>query len=161
MNVGNAFSTYWAPVINLARDPRWGRNLECPGEDPYLTGQYAAQFVSGFQQGAESPDQLLASACCKHFVANEMEHTNQNGITEDRESFDATVPMNDLIDSYMAPFQVCVEEGKVSGIMCSYNAVNGVPSCANDWLLKQVLRGDWNFDGYVTRFVVVNFWFRV
>ncbi len=63
---------------------------------------------------------------------------------------DATVPMNDLIDSYMAPFQVCVEEGKVSGVMCSYNAVNGIPSCANDWLLKEVLRDSWGFDGYIT-----------
>ena len=61
--------------------------MECPGEDPYLTGQYAAQFVTGFQESSESPGQLLASACCKHFVANEMEHTDQNGIVEDRESF--------------------------------------------------------------------------
>lgn len=107
MNAGNAFSTYWAPVINLARllkhlfvfssnlfvvrDPRWGRNIECPGEDPYLTGQYAAQFVSGFQRSNLAPGQLLASACCKHFVANEMEHTDQNGFVEDRESFDAKV----------------------------------------------------------------------
>ncbi len=73
MNVGNAFSTYWAPVINLAREPRWGRNIECPGEDPYTTGQYASNFVRGFQESPESPGQLLASACCKHFVANEME----------------------------------------------------------------------------------------
>lgn len=58
--------------------------------------------------------------------------------------------MQDLVDSYMAPFQTCVEEGRVSGLMCSYNAVNGVPSCANDWLLKEVARGDWGFDGYIT-----------
>ena len=114
MNAGNAFSTFWAPVINLAREPRWGRNIECPGEDPYLTGQYASNFVRGFQEAPEAPGQLLASACCKHFVANEMEDTDQNGIQHDREEFDASVPIQDLVDSYMAPFQTCVEEGRVS-----------------------------------------------
>ena len=70
MNVGNAWSTYWAPVVNLAREPRWGRNIETPGEDPYLSGEYATAFVSGFQQAPEAPDHLMASACCKHYVAS-------------------------------------------------------------------------------------------
>ena len=60
------------------------------------------------------------------------------------------MPQQDLVDSYLPSFQTCVEEGKVSGIMCSYNAVNGVPSCANDWLLGTLLRDSWQFDGYVT-----------
>eukprot|EP00435_Cladocopium_sp_Y103_P040526 s2108_g11.t1 len=88
-------------------EPRWGRNIETPGEDPYLTGEYA-------------------------------------------ENFDSAVSMQDLVDSYMRPFQACVEKGRVSSLMCSYNAVNEVPSCANDWLLQTVARDNWGFDGYIT-----------
>ena len=60
------------------------------------------------------------------------------------------MPQQDLVDSYLPSFQTCVEQGQVAGIMCSYNAVNGVPSCANEWLLGTLLRGAWEFDGYVT-----------
>ena len=96
-------------------------------------------------------DHIQASACCKHFVANSMEGTTEkDGEEEDRMHVDSNVTLQDLIDSYMVPFQACVEQGKVSGLMCSYNSVNGVPSCANDWLLKDVARGEWGFDGYVT-----------
>lgn len=150
MNAGNAWSTFWAPVINLAREPRWGRNLETPGEDPYLTGEYATYFVKGMEQSPEDPRHIQASACCKHYVANSMDGSNEDGVHHDRNHFDATVTMQDLVDSYMAPFQVCVERGRVSGLMCSYNAVNGVPSCANDWLLTEVARNQWGFDGYIT-----------
>lgn len=151
MNVGNAFSTFWAPVINLAREPRWGRNIETPGEDPYLSGEYAENFVQGFQEAPEDPSHIQASACCKHYVANEMESTTQaDGEHYDRQHVDSSVSMQDLVDSYMRPFQACVEKGKVSSLMCSYNAVNGVPSCANDWLLKTVARENWGFDGYIT-----------
>ncbi|KAH8056252.1 xylan 1,4-beta-xylosidase [Aureococcus anophagefferens] len=136
MNAGAAYSTYWAPVVNLAREPRWGRNIEVPGEDPYLTGEYATEF---------------ASACCKHYVANELENTRQpDGEQWDRQHVDSNVTQRDLVDSYMVPFQACVEKGKVSSLMCSYNAVNGVPSCANDWLLQTVARDAWHFDGYIT-----------
>lgn len=68
----------------------------------------------------------------------------------DRHHFNAIISQQDLVDSYLPSFQACVEEGSVSGVMCSYNAVNGVPSCANTWLLKDLLRGEWQFDGYVT-----------
>jgi len=150
MNVGNAGSTFWAPVINMIRDPRWGRNVETPGGDPYLTGQYAINFVKGMERNPEDPRYIQASACCKHYVANSMEDTTENGIHHARNEFDATVSPQDLVDTYMAPFQDCVEQGKVSGLMCSYNAVNGIPSCANGWLLDTVARGEWGFDGYVT-----------
>jgi len=149
-NLGKAYSTFWAPVINLAREPRWGRNIETPGEDPYLSGQYAIEFVKGIQEDPSDPSLLLASACCKHYVANSMDSSNVDGVQLDRHTFDATVTTQDLIDSYMPPFQACVEAGRVSGIMCSYNAVNGVPTCANDWLLKDIARGEWGFEGYVT-----------
>jgi beta-glucosidase-like glycosyl hydrolase len=151
MNAGNGYSTFWAPVINLAREPRWGRNIETPGEDPLLTSDYAEWFVKGMQDAPEDPGHIQASACCKHYVANEMESTTQpDGEHNDRQHVDTTVSMQDLVDSYMKPFQACVEKGRVSGLMCSYNAVNGVPSCANDWLLTTVARDNWGFDGYIT-----------
>ena len=80
MNDGNAWSTYWAPVINLAREPRWGRNIETPGEDPYLTGEYAAAFVTGFEHSPDDAAHLQASACCKHYAANSMEHSTEAGV---------------------------------------------------------------------------------
>lgn len=70
MNAGHGYSTFWAPVINLAREPRWGRNLESAGEDPYLSSEYAVSFVRGFERLREEPRYLAASACCKHYVAN-------------------------------------------------------------------------------------------
>merc|ERR1719161_1822151 len=78
-----------------------------------------------------------------------MDHSNVAGYQNDRNHFDASVSMQDLVDSYMVPFQACVEKGKVTSLMCSYNAVNGVPSCANDWLLQTVARDSWGFDGAI------------
>jgi len=136
---------YWSPTINLQRDPRWGRNQEVPGEDPMLTGAYATAFVSGLQSLDDGGGAQVV-ACCKHFVANSLE--NWQGIT--RHNFDAPVSAEDLAEYYLPPFRACVMEGHSLGIMCSYNEVNGVPSCANDWLLQQTLRESWRFEGYVT-----------
>ena len=99
MNVGNADSTFWTPVINLAREPRWGRNFETPGEDPYLTGEYASLFVRGFQESPLDPEHLQASACCKHYDANSMEKSTEAGVSWSRHDFDANVTMQDLTDS--------------------------------------------------------------
>lgn len=119
MNVGTGFSTFWAPVINLAREPRWGRNIETPGEDPYLTGEYAEWFTKGMQESPDAPGYIQASACCKHYVANSMEQTTQkDGEYHERQHVDSLVTQQDLVDSYMRPFQSCVEKGKVSGLMC-------------------------------------------
>ena len=107
--------TYWTPVVNIVRDPRWGRILECAGEDPFTSGEYARHFVTGLQTARETPFPLQASACCKHFVANEYENV--------RMSVDTFVPQQDLVDSYLPSFQTCVEEGKASGIMCSVRRV--------------------------------------
>jgi beta-glucosidase-like glycosyl hydrolase len=150
MNAGQAGSTFWAPVVNLAREPRWGRNIEVPSEDPYQSGEYAEWFVKGFEQAPEDERYIQASACCKHYAANSMEHTTEGGQTHTRHDFSANISQQDLVDSYLKPFQSCVEKGKVSGLMCSYNSINGVPSCANPWLLDQVARQDWGFDGYIT-----------
>ena len=150
MNAGHAYSTYWAPVINLAREPRWGRNLESAGEDPYLSGEYSVSFVHGFEHLPEESRYLAASACCKHYVANSMEDSHYAGVHHTRYSADPNITSQDLVDSYMLPFQACVERGMVTGLMCSYNSVNGVPSCANKWLLQTIARDSWGFDGYIT-----------
>jgi len=99
---------------NIVRDPRWGRNIESAGEDPFLSGQYAANFVQGFEHAKETQYPLQASTCCKHFVANELEASNGT----DRYHVDVFVPQQDLVDSYLPSFQTCVEEGQASGIMC-------------------------------------------
>ncbi|XP_062220354.1 probable beta-D-xylosidase 7 [Phragmites australis] len=142
--------TFWAPNINIFRDPRWGRGQETPGEDPTMTGKYAAVFVRGVQgygiAGAVKSTDLEASACCKHFTAYDLE--NWKGIT--RYVFDAKVTAQDLEDTFNPPFKSCVEDGHASGIMCSYNRVNGVPTCADYNLLSQTARKDWGFYGYIT-----------
>lgn len=144
---------YWSPTVNMQRDPRWGRNQEVPGEDPMLTGNYAANFVQGLQGEYHTslpkimdPNHTMILGCCKHFVANSLESWHGNT----RHNFDAEVPLRDMADYYLPAFKGCVMEGKVKGIMCSYNAVNGVPMCANALYLNDTLRNSWKFDGYVT-----------
>lgn len=145
-NVGHAGNTYWAPNINVFRDPRWGRGQETPGEDPFLSGVYAASFVRGMQEG-EDPRYLKTSACCKHFAAYSVENL-YNGTH--RHNFDARVTPQDMADTYLPAFEACVKEGRASALMCSYNAINGVPACADAELLNALARGSWGFDGYIT-----------
>ena len=89
--------------------------MECPGEDPYLSGEYATAWVRGFQVAPEAPNTLLAGATCKHFVANSMEKSCDGGQCHGREDYDARVTMRDLVDSYLYPFRQCVEQGKAVG----------------------------------------------
>ncbi|XP_074379564.1 putative beta-D-xylosidase 7 [Apium graveolens] len=150
-NVGQAKGlTFWAPNINIFRDPRWGRGQETPGEDPLVSGKYAVSFVRGiqgdsFEGGYLKDGHLQISACCKHFTAYDLD----NWTTVDRYVFDAHVTQQDLADSYQPPFQSCVEQGQASGIMCAYNRVNGVPNCADYNLLTKTARGLWGFQGYI------------
>ncbi|MCL7027772.1 hypothetical protein MKW94_005699 [Papaver nudicaule] len=143
--------TFWAPNINIFRDPRWGRGQETPGEDPTVTSRYSVSYVRGiqgdsFEGGKLRGDHLQASACCKHFTAYDLD--SWNGTT--RYVFNAKVSLQDLADTYQPPFRSCVTEGKASGIMCSYNRVNGVPSCADYNLLSTTARAKWSFKGYIT-----------
>ncbi|XP_074380768.1 putative beta-D-xylosidase 7 [Apium graveolens] len=144
--------TFWAPNINIFRDPRWGRGQETPGEDPLVTGKYAVSFVRGIQGDSfgggklKDGDHLQASACCKHFTAYDLDRWH--GVT--RYAFDAIVTKQDLADTYQPPFQSCIQQAKASGIMCAYNRVNGVPNCADYNLLTNIARGQWNFNGYIT-----------
>ncbi|KAK6923880.1 Fibronectin type III-like domain [Dillenia turbinata] len=167
-NVGQAGLTFWAPVINIFRDPRWGRGQETPGEDPMLTSAYAIEFVKGFQgenlkgvrkdenkdgflerrflgEENDGDGSLMLSACCKHFTAYDLEKWN----SVSRYNFNAVVTNQDMEDTFQPPFRSCILEGKASCLMCSYNAVNGIPACANKDLLDTA-RNEWGFQGYIT-----------
>ncbi|KAK9286361.1 hypothetical protein L1049_014755 [Liquidambar formosana] len=148
-NVGLAGLTYWSPNVNVFRDPRWGRGQETPGEDPLVVSKYAVNYVRGLQEvgeeGNSTDDRLKVSSCCKHYTAYDLD--NWNGV--DRFHFDAKVTAQDMEDTYQPPFKSCVEEGHVSSVMCSYNRVNGIPTCADPNLLQGVVRGQWGLDGYI------------
>ncbi|MGH8146071.1 MAG: glycoside hydrolase family 3 C-terminal domain-containing protein [Rhodanobacteraceae bacterium] len=131
--------TFWAPNINIDRDPRWGRGQETYGEDPYLTSRMAVAFVTGMQ--GDNPDYLKIDATAKHFVA-------YSGPESERHHFNASVSERDLYDTYLPAFQAVVQKGKVAALMTSYNSVNGVPASANQHLLQDVLRDKWGFQGY-------------
>ncbi|CAN1194971.1 Beta-D-xylosidase 1 [Linum perenne] len=142
-NGGSAGLTFWSPNVNIFRDPRWGRGQETPGEDPYLAGKYAASYVKGLQ--SMSGNRLKVAACCKHYTAYDLD--NWNGV--DRYHFNAQVSKQDLADTYDVPFKACVMEGNVASVMCSYNQVNGKPTCADPNLLKGTIRGQWRLNGYI------------
>ncbi|XP_010679361.2 probable beta-D-xylosidase 2 [Beta vulgaris subsp. vulgaris] len=142
-NGGMAGLTYWSPNVNILRDPRWGRGQETPGEDPVLAGKYAASYVRGLQ-GTDG-DRLKVAACCKHYTAYDLD--NWGGV--DRFHFNAQVSKQDIVDTFDVPFRECVMEGKVASVMCSYNQVNGIPTCADPKLLRNTIRGDWRLNGYI------------
>ncbi|CAD5196229.1 unnamed protein product [Musa acuminata subsp. malaccensis] len=146
-NGGQAGLTFWSPNVNIYRDPRWGRGQETPGEDPAVSARYAAAYVRGLQQanGGTSHARLKVAACCKHYTAYDLD--NWKGV--DRFHFNAKVSKQDLEDTYDVPFKACVVEGKVASVMCSYNQVNGVPSCADSNLLRHTVRGQWRLNGYI------------
>ncbi|KAK6170929.1 hypothetical protein SNE40_019209 [Patella caerulea] len=132
----------FAPVINLMRDPRWGRNQETYGEDPFLSGMLASGYVTGIQ--GDNPRYVRANAGCKHFDA----HGGPENIPVSRFGFNSQVSERDWRTTFLPAFRYCVDAGVLS-IMCSYNRLNGVPACANKHLLTDILRSEWNFTGYV------------
>ncbi|XP_043721900.1 probable beta-D-xylosidase 2 [Telopea speciosissima] len=145
-NGGSAGLTYWSPNVNIFRDPRWGRGQETPGEDPVLASRYAASYVRGLQQPhGRDGNRLKVAACCKHYTAYDMD--NWNGV--DRFHFNAKVSKQDLEDTFDVPFRACVVDGNVASVMCSYNQVNGKPTCADPNLLRNTIRGEWRLNGYI------------
>ena len=132
--------TFWSPNINLFRDPRWGRGMETYGEDPYLVGRLAVQFVRGLQ--GDDPFYLKTVATPKHYAVH-------SGPEPDRHSFDAVVSQRDLWESYLPHFEAAIVEGGAQSVMCAYNRVFGAPACGSTLLLEDVLRDEWGFDGYV------------
>lgn len=128
--------TTYTPNINLVKDPRWGRAAEVYGECPLHTGKLVVEYVKGLQSSNDDRYMQVA-ACCKHFAAYDVEDL-ANGTQ--RFAFDANVPLKDLWETYLPHFRKCIVEGRAGSVMCSYNAVNGVPACGNKFLLTDVLR---------------------
>lgn len=131
-----------SPVLDVARDPRWGRTEETCGEDPYLIARLGVAAVRGFQGKSFSgaPEKVLATA--KHFCA----HGQPEGGTN---CAPANYAERTLREELFAPFEAVVREGKIGAVMASYNEINGIPSHVNTWLLKDLLRGEWGFEGFV------------
>ncbi|WP_127132779.1 glycoside hydrolase family 3 C-terminal domain-containing protein [Pseudoflavitalea rhizosphaerae] len=133
--------TYWTPNINIFRDPRWGRGQETYGEDPFLTAMLGSAFVHGLQ--GDDPRYLQAAACAKHYAVH-------SGPEPSRHSFNANVSAYDLWDTYLPAFKELITNAKVAGVMCAYNAFRNQPCCASDLLMNDILRNQWQFNGYVT-----------
>ena len=133
--------TFWAPNINIFRDPRWGRGHETYGEDPYLTSRLGVSFVKGIQ--GNNDKYLKAAACAKHFAV----HSGPEAI---RHSFDAKATKQDMRETYLPAFKALVEEAGVEAVMGAYNRTNGEPCCGSKTLLIDILRKEWGFDGHVT-----------
>ena len=131
---------FWAPNVNIFRDPRWGRGQETYGEDPFLSGRLAVAFVTGLQ--GDDPHYYLAIATPKHFAVH-------SGPEPTRHFTDVDVSHHDQEDTYLPAFRAAIVEGHAGSIMCAYNAANGEPACANQFLLQHTLRGAWQFQGYV------------
>jgi beta-glucosidase len=131
---------FWSPNINIFRDPRWGRGQETYGEDPYLTARMGVAFVTGMQ--GDNPKYYRVIATPKHYAVH-------SGPEPTRHSVDVKASLHDMEDTYLPAFRATVIEGQAASVMCAYNRVNGEPACANTVLLKDHLRGAWNFDGYV------------
>jgi beta-glucosidase len=133
----------FTPVLDLARDPRWGRTEETYGEDPYLVSRMGVAAIEGLQGTSSWIDRHHVLATAKHYAAHGQPEGGRN-----------TAPVNIseriLRESFLLPFQAAVEEAQVSSVMASYNEIDGIPSHINHWLLDKVLRQEWGFRGYVT-----------
>ena len=131
---------FWAPNINIARDPRWGRAQETYGEDPFLTARMAVAFVSGMQ--GDDPKYWQVIATPKHYAVH-------SGPEPTRHIRNVEVSRHDMQDTYLPAFRAAVVEAHAGSLMCAYNRVNGEPACANTYLLQEQLRDAWKFEGYV------------
>ena len=130
---------YRAPVINICRNPYWGRNNEAFGEDPFLTGRMAVAYVKGLQ--GDDPKDLKLVSTLKHFAVNNVE--------TGRQALSATVSERMLHEYWLPHFRDAVVEGHAQSVMASYNAINGTPNNMNKLLLTDILKHDWGFDGFV------------
>lgn len=132
--------TFWSPNINIFRDPRWGRGMETYGEDPYLMSRLGVAFVKGLQ--GNHPTYLKTAACAKHYVV----HSGPEGL---RHKFNAESSLKDMNETYFPAFKALVQEGRVEAIMCAYNRTNDEPCCGSHYLINEVLRERWGFEGHV------------
>ena len=130
---------FWAPNVNIFRDPRWGRGQETYGEDPFLSARMGVAYVAGMQ--GDDPKYYRVISTPKHFAVH-------SGPEPTRHTADVTVSKHDEVDTYLPAFRAAVTEGKAGSVMCAYNSINGQPACVNKFLLQDQLRGKWNFQGY-------------
>jgi len=129
----------FSPMVDISRDPRWGRMAEGAGEDPYLGSQIASAMVRGYQGDLKNNDEILA--CVKHFALYGASEAGRDYNTVD-------MSRSRMYNEYFAPYKAAVDEGAAT-VMTSFNLVDGVPATENKWLLDDVLRGQWGFDGMV------------
>ena len=131
--------TFWSPNVNIFRDPRWGRGHETYGEDPYLSSRLGVAFIKGLQGSGKY---YKAAACAKHFAV----HSGPEAL---RHEFNAEASEKDLRETYLPAFEACVKEAGVEAVMGAYNRTNGEPCCGSYKLLRDILRGEWQFEGHV------------
>jgi beta-glucosidase len=138
--------TYWAPTVNMDRDPRWGRTDEAFGEDPYLASRMEAAFVDGYQgqtmDGQSETGYLKVAATAKHYALNDVEN-NRQGISSNTSD-------EAIRDYYTATFRYLIEKAHVAGLMTSYNAINGTPAVANTYTINELAKRTYGFNGYIT-----------
>ena len=137
---GNPELTFWCPNVNIFRDPRWGRGQETCGEDPYLNAVLGVQTVLGMQGNDDR--YFKTHACAKHYAVH-------SGPEPLRHSYNASVSMRDLWETYLPAFKSLVTKGNVREVMCAYNRYEGVPCCTSDRLLVDILRRKWNYEAIV------------
>ncbi len=130
------------PVVDVARDPRWGRVEETYGEDPYLVSRMGLAAVRGFQGDGSFDDKKRVIATLKHFVGHGQPESGMNCAP-------ANISLRVLRETFFFPFREAIEKAKAISVMASYNEVDGVPSQANRWLLRDVLRKEWGFEGFI------------
>lgn len=138
-NAGSHQVMIYSPTVNIARDPRWGRNEECYSEDPFLLSEMARMYIRGMQGNDKK---YLKTVCTiKHFIANNVE--------KNREYIQSYINEKDLREYYMPAFRTCITDEEAGGVMTALNGLNGIPCSGNDWLINKVLRNEWGFKGYV------------
>ena len=130
---------YRAPVINISRNPYWGRINEICSEDPYLTGRLGVAYVKGLQ--GNDPKYLKLVSTLKHYAVNNVE--------QERQKLSATVSERMLFEYWLPHFRDCIVEGQAQSVMASYNAINGIPNNINKYLLTDILKKQWGFEGFV------------
>ncbi len=131
---------FWAPNVNIFRDPRWGRGQETYGEDPFLTARMGVAFVTGMQGDDSRYYRVISTP--KHYAVH-------SGPEPTRHTANVVVSKHDELDTYLPAFRAAVTEGKADSVMCAYTSINGEPACTNEFLLQDQLRGKWGFKGYV------------
>ncbi|MDW7693014.1 glycoside hydrolase family 3 C-terminal domain-containing protein [Flammeovirgaceae bacterium SG7u.111] len=138
-NTGSKEVMMFSPTVNMARDPRWGRNGECYSEDPFLMSEMARMYVRGMQGNDSKYTKTVTTV--KHYVAN--------NVDKGREYIHSNINKKDLYEYYFPAYKTCIVDEEATGIMTALNGLNGIPCSAHEWAVNDVLRKEWGFEGYV------------